>query len=203
MEPPQAASKTASAPASAAPAGDLKACGLRPTRSQNTSCNTGTTAPQTPGCLPHTSVMCYSSTQDLSPFEGSHHFCERPSPGLGSQTTIPAREAPRSPAPEDVVLCPEREESFSEPEEGQPREQEVPPPATDKGEEVRSPPPPQLRPPPLRSGLALLQVIPCPLLLDTLPVCLDLPAGAQECAPPATALPLVPFSALPEHPDVA
>ncbi|MGH0146707.1 UNVERIFIED_CONTAM: hypothetical protein FKN15_056779 [Acipenser sinensis] len=64
----------------------------------------------------------------------------------------------------------------SESEEGQPREREVPPPATDKGEEVRSPPPPQPRPPPLRSGPALLQVIPCPLLLDTLPVCLDLPA---------------------------
>ncbi|MGH0139059.1 UNVERIFIED_CONTAM: hypothetical protein FKN15_068143 [Acipenser sinensis] len=91
-------------------------------------------------------------------------------------SAVPARETPRSPAPEDVVLCPEREESFPEPEEGQPREREVPPPATDKGEEVRRPPPPQPRPPPLRSGPALLQVIPCPLLLDTLPVCLDLPA---------------------------
>ncbi|MGH0143090.1 UNVERIFIED_CONTAM: hypothetical protein FKN15_077718 [Acipenser sinensis] len=91
-------------------------------------------------------------------------------------SAVPAREAPRSPAPEDVVLCPEQEESFPESEEGQPREREVPPPATDKGEEVRSPPPPQPRPPPLRSGPALLQVIPCPLLLDTLPVCLDLPA---------------------------
>ncbi|MGH0158262.1 UNVERIFIED_CONTAM: hypothetical protein FKN15_035119 [Acipenser sinensis] len=91
-------------------------------------------------------------------------------------SAVPAREAPRSPAPEDVVLCPEQEESFPESEEGQPREREVPPLATDKGEEVRSPPPPQPRPPPLRSGPALLQVIPCPLLLDTLPVCLDLPA---------------------------
>ncbi|MGH0155422.1 UNVERIFIED_CONTAM: hypothetical protein FKN15_029802 [Acipenser sinensis] len=91
-------------------------------------------------------------------------------------SAVPAREAPRSPAPEDVVLCPEWEESFPESEEGQPREREVPPPATDKGEEGRSPPPPQPRPPPLRSGPALLQVIPCPLLLDTLPVCLDLPA---------------------------
>ncbi|MGH0122340.1 UNVERIFIED_CONTAM: hypothetical protein FKN15_055100 [Acipenser sinensis] len=91
-------------------------------------------------------------------------------------SAVPAREAPQSPAPEDVVLCPEQEESFPESEEGQPREREVPPPATDKGEEGRSPPPPQPRPPPLRSGPALLQVIPCPLLLDTLPVCLDLPA---------------------------
>ncbi|MGH0155423.1 UNVERIFIED_CONTAM: hypothetical protein FKN15_029803 [Acipenser sinensis] len=82
-------------------------------------------------------------------------------------SAVPAREAPQSPAPEDVVLCPEQEESFPEPEEGQPREREVPPPATDKGEEVRRPPPPQPRPPPLRSGPALLQVIPCPLLLDT------------------------------------
>ncbi|MGH0118349.1 UNVERIFIED_CONTAM: hypothetical protein FKN15_047754 [Acipenser sinensis] len=91
-------------------------------------------------------------------------------------SAVPAREAPRSPAPEDVVLCPEQEESFPESEEGQLWEREVPPPATDKGKEVRSPPPPQPRPPPLRSGPALLQVIPCPLLLDTLPVCLDLPA---------------------------
>ncbi|MGH0159363.1 UNVERIFIED_CONTAM: hypothetical protein FKN15_037325 [Acipenser sinensis] len=95
-------------------------------------------------------------------------------------SAVPVREAPRSPAPEDVVLCPEWEESFPEPEEGQPREQEVPPPATDKGEEVRSPPSPQPRPPPLRSGPALLQVIPCPLLLDTLPVCLDLPVLDME-----------------------
>ncbi|MGH0178129.1 UNVERIFIED_CONTAM: hypothetical protein FKN15_076763 [Acipenser sinensis] len=94
----------------------------------------------------------------------------------GTAVCSPGERSPRSPAPEDVVLCPEREESFPEPEEGQPREREVPPPATDKGEEVRSPPPPQPGPPPLRSGPALLQVIPCPLLLDTLPVCLDLPA---------------------------
>ncbi|RXM98513.1 hypothetical protein EOD39_13036 [Acipenser ruthenus] len=50
-----------------------------------------------------------------------------------------AREAPRSPAPEELVLCPEREE---ESEEGEPMEQEVQPRerevlllATDKGME--------------------------------------------------------------------
>ncbi|MGH0117246.1 UNVERIFIED_CONTAM: hypothetical protein FKN15_032213 [Acipenser sinensis] len=89
-------------------------------------------------------------------------------------SAAPAREALRSPSPEEMVLCPERE-SFPEPEEGQPREQEVPPLATDKGKEVRSPPTPQPRPPPQRSSLALPGAVLCPLLLDTLLVCLDLP----------------------------
>ncbi|MGH0192231.1 UNVERIFIED_CONTAM: hypothetical protein FKN15_010399 [Acipenser sinensis] len=47
--------------------------------------------------------------------------------------------------------------------------------ATDKGEEVRIPLPPQPRPPPLRSSPVLLGVVPCPKLLDTLPECPDLP----------------------------
>ncbi|MGH0140656.1 UNVERIFIED_CONTAM: hypothetical protein FKN15_023268 [Acipenser sinensis] len=42
-------------------------------------------------------------------------------------------------------------------------------------EEVKSIPPPQPRPPPLRSSSAPLRPVPHPLLLDTLPVFLDLP----------------------------
>ncbi|MGH0119987.1 UNVERIFIED_CONTAM: hypothetical protein FKN15_060544 [Acipenser sinensis] len=41
--------------------------------------------------------------------------------------------------------------------------------------EAKSIPPPQPRPPPLRSSLALLRQVPRPLLVDTLPVFLDLP----------------------------
>ncbi|MGH0125136.1 UNVERIFIED_CONTAM: hypothetical protein FKN15_075705 [Acipenser sinensis] len=88
----------------------------------------------------------------------------------------PAREALWSPAPVEMVLCTEREESFPEPEEGQLREQEVPLLATHKGKEMGSPPPPQQKQPPLRSSPVLPGTVPCPLLLETLPVCLDLPA---------------------------
>ncbi|MGH0128133.1 UNVERIFIED_CONTAM: hypothetical protein FKN15_033574 [Acipenser sinensis] len=44
-----------------------------------------------------------------------------------------------------------------------------------RGEDGRSIPPPQPRPPPLQSSSALLRPVPQPLLLDTLPVFLDLP----------------------------
>ncbi|MGH0175128.1 UNVERIFIED_CONTAM: hypothetical protein FKN15_073139 [Acipenser sinensis] len=44
-----------------------------------------------------------------------------------------------------------------------------------EGEEGRSIPPPQPRPPPVQSSSALLRPVPQPLLLDTLPVFLDLP----------------------------
>ncbi|MGH0131709.1 UNVERIFIED_CONTAM: hypothetical protein FKN15_047540 [Acipenser sinensis] len=100
-------------------------------------------------------------------------------------SAAPAREAPESPTPEELLQGEKEEETIPEPEE------------------VSTTPPPQLQPTNPEEDLALVSAVPCPLLLDTLPVCLDLPAGAQECAPPATALHLVPFSALPEHPDVA
>ncbi|MGH0168882.1 UNVERIFIED_CONTAM: hypothetical protein FKN15_055677 [Acipenser sinensis] len=157
-----------------------------------------------------------------------------------------ARVATQSPEPEE-----------EEPPLPEPRGEEPPLPEP-RGEEVKSRPPPQPRPPPLQSSSALLRPVPQPLLLDTLPVFLDLPVldleprslqhwpqkhtsttaptttptvqfgaaasspstvapghpaglprppcagpGAQESAALATALPLVPCSALPEHPDVA
>ncbi|MGH0170678.1 UNVERIFIED_CONTAM: hypothetical protein FKN15_069997 [Acipenser sinensis] len=43
-------------------------------------------------------------------------------------------------------------------------------------EGMRKLPPPQPRPPPLKTSPVLPAMIPYPLLLDTLPVCLDLPA---------------------------
>ncbi|MGH0134900.1 UNVERIFIED_CONTAM: hypothetical protein FKN15_004466 [Acipenser sinensis] len=49
------------------------------------------------------------------------------------------------------------------------------PPLPEPREEVKSIPPPQPRPPPLRSSSAPLRPVPHPLLLDTLPVFLDLP----------------------------
>ncbi|MGH0159041.1 UNVERIFIED_CONTAM: hypothetical protein FKN15_067466 [Acipenser sinensis] len=71
--------------------------------------------------------------------------------------------APQSPEPEGEELpLPE------------PRGEEPPLPEP-RGEEGRSIPPPQPRPPPLQSSSALLRPVPQPLLLDTLPVFLDLP----------------------------
>ncbi|MGH0149833.1 UNVERIFIED_CONTAM: hypothetical protein FKN15_035461 [Acipenser sinensis] len=83
-------------------------------------------------------------------------------------SAVPAREAPRSPAPEDVVLCPEREESFPEPEEGQPRERQG-----GGGEEPTSTTTPTTTPA-IRSGTAAGD--PVPFAPGHLPVCLDLPA---------------------------
>ncbi|MGH0127446.1 UNVERIFIED_CONTAM: hypothetical protein FKN15_054637 [Acipenser sinensis] len=56
----------------------------------------------------------------------------------------------------------------------EPRREEPPLPEP-RGEEGKSIPPPQPRSPPLQSSLALLRPVPQPLLLDTLPVFLDLP----------------------------
>ncbi|MGH0165273.1 UNVERIFIED_CONTAM: hypothetical protein FKN15_048920 [Acipenser sinensis] len=61
-----------------------------------------------------------------------------------------------------------------EPPLPEPRGEEPPLPEP-RGEEGRSIPPPQPRPPPLQSSSALLHPVPQPLLLDTLPVFLDLP----------------------------
>ncbi|MGH0159644.1 UNVERIFIED_CONTAM: hypothetical protein FKN15_072632 [Acipenser sinensis] len=48
--------------------------------------------------------------------------------------------------------------------------------AENKGEEVKKIPPPQPQPPLLKTSPVLLGTVPCPLLMDTLPVCPDLPA---------------------------
>ncbi|MGH0183051.1 UNVERIFIED_CONTAM: hypothetical protein FKN15_011031 [Acipenser sinensis] len=61
-----------------------------------------------------------------------------------------------------------------EPPLPEPRREEPPLPEP-RGEEVKSRPPPQPLPPPLRSSSALLCPVPQPLFLDTLPVFLDLP----------------------------
>ncbi|MGH0142423.1 UNVERIFIED_CONTAM: hypothetical protein FKN15_037656 [Acipenser sinensis] len=42
-------------------------------------------------------------------------------------------------------------------------------------EEVKCPAPPQPRPPPQQSSPALVGTVPCPVLVDTLPECMDLP----------------------------
>ncbi|MGH0137316.1 UNVERIFIED_CONTAM: hypothetical protein FKN15_069952 [Acipenser sinensis] len=70
--------------------------------------------------------------------------------------------APQSPEPEG-----------EEPPLPEPRGEELLLP--EPREEVKSIPPPQPQPPPLRSSSAPLRPVPHPLLLDTLPVFLDLP----------------------------
>ncbi|MGH0126249.1 UNVERIFIED_CONTAM: hypothetical protein FKN15_000503 [Acipenser sinensis] len=67
-----------------------------------------------------------------------------------------------------------RRQRGEEPPLPEPRGEEPPLPEP-RGEEGRSIPPPQPRPPPLQSSSALLHPVPQPLLLDTLPVFLDLP----------------------------
>ncbi|MGH0128555.1 UNVERIFIED_CONTAM: hypothetical protein FKN15_040255 [Acipenser sinensis] len=93
-----------------------------------------------------------------------------------------AREAQQSPAPEELGKGRE-EESIPKPEEVEPW-QSPEPPAAIKGEEVLSPdpeevksaPPPQLHPATPEARPALVSAVPCPLVLDALSVCLDLPA---------------------------
>ncbi|MGH0127518.1 UNVERIFIED_CONTAM: hypothetical protein FKN15_064754 [Acipenser sinensis] len=94
-----------------------------------------------------------------------------------------AKEAQQSPAPGELLLGQRREEeSVPVPEEVEPW-LSLEPPAAIKGEKVLSPepeevksaPPPQLQPPTPEEYPALVSAVPCPLLLDTLPVCLDLP----------------------------
>ncbi|MGH0118111.1 UNVERIFIED_CONTAM: hypothetical protein FKN15_043611 [Acipenser sinensis] len=76
-------------------------------------------------------------------------------------SAAPAREAPESPAPEKL--------------QGEQEEETVPEP-----EEVSTTPPPQLQPTTPEEDPALVSAVPCPLLLDTLPVFLDLPVLGLE-----------------------
>ncbi|MGH0129883.1 UNVERIFIED_CONTAM: hypothetical protein FKN15_023060 [Acipenser sinensis] len=76
-------------------------------------------------------------------------------------SAAPAREAPESPAPEKL--------------QGEQEEETVPEP-----EEVSTTPPPQLQTTTPEEDPALVSAVPCPLLLDTLPVFLDLPAFGLE-----------------------
>ncbi|MGH0145505.1 UNVERIFIED_CONTAM: hypothetical protein FKN15_040451 [Acipenser sinensis] len=77
------------------------------------------------------------------------------------------REAPLSPAPEGEVL-------LSPAPEGE---------ATIKVEEVKKIPPPQPRPPPLKTSPAPDGAVPQPVLLDTLPECPDLQLLGLEIKP--------------------
>ncbi|MGH0172713.1 UNVERIFIED_CONTAM: hypothetical protein FKN15_000869 [Acipenser sinensis] len=76
-------------------------------------------------------------------------------------SAAPAREAPELPAPEKLQ-GEQEEETVSEPEE------------------VSTTPPPQLQATTPEEDPALVSAVPCPLLLDTLPVFLDLPALGLE-----------------------
>ncbi|MGH0150805.1 UNVERIFIED_CONTAM: hypothetical protein FKN15_043293 [Acipenser sinensis] len=77
-------------------------------------------------------------------------------------SAAPVREAPESPAPEELLQGEQEEETVPEPEE------------------VSTTPPPQLQPTTPEEDPALVSAVPCPLLLDTLPVFLDLPALGLE-----------------------
>ncbi|MGH0125522.1 UNVERIFIED_CONTAM: hypothetical protein FKN15_043372 [Acipenser sinensis] len=83
----------------------------------------------------------------------------------GAQRPLPEPRGEEPPLPEP---------RGEEPPLPEPRGEEPPLPEP-RGEEPRSIPPPQPRPPPLQSNSALLRPVPQPLLLDTLPVFLDLP----------------------------
>ncbi|MGH0155220.1 UNVERIFIED_CONTAM: hypothetical protein FKN15_048462 [Acipenser sinensis] len=74
---------------------------------------------------------------------------------------------PELPAPERKPAVPElqQELQLSEEEELQLSEEE----------ELKCPAPPQPRPPPQQSSPALMGMVPCPVLVDTLLECLDLP----------------------------
>ncbi|MGH0140779.1 UNVERIFIED_CONTAM: hypothetical protein FKN15_035281 [Acipenser sinensis] len=91
---------------------------------------------------------------------------ELPEP-RGEELLLPeprGEELPPLPEPRGEELPPLPEPRGEEPSLPEPR-----------GEEGRSIPPPQPRPPPLQSSSALLRPVPHPLLLDPLPVFLDLP----------------------------
>ncbi|MGH0186491.1 UNVERIFIED_CONTAM: hypothetical protein FKN15_021700 [Acipenser sinensis] len=83
-----------------------------------------------------------------------------------------AGEAALSPEPEGVELPPGEPEGVELPSR-EPEGVELP---SQEPEGVKKLPPPQPRPPPLKTSPVLPGMVPCPLLLDTLPVCLDLPA---------------------------
>ncbi|MGH0127650.1 UNVERIFIED_CONTAM: hypothetical protein FKN15_071805 [Acipenser sinensis] len=93
----------------------------------------------------------------------------------GEELPLPEPRGEELPLPEprgeELPLPEPRGEELPLPE---PRREEPPLPEP-RGEEVKSRPPPQPRPPPLQSSSALLRPVPQPLLLDTLPVFLDLP----------------------------
>ncbi|MGH0139579.1 UNVERIFIED_CONTAM: hypothetical protein FKN15_043058, partial [Acipenser sinensis] len=106
----------------------------------------------------------------------------------GEEPPLPEPRGEEPPLPEppegDRALSPPlAEPSGEEPPLPEPSGEEPPlpepsgeePPLPEPRGEAKSIPPPQPRPPPLRSSPASLRPVPRPLLLDTLPVFLDLP----------------------------
>ncbi|MGH0151019.1 UNVERIFIED_CONTAM: hypothetical protein FKN15_058416 [Acipenser sinensis] len=85
---------------------------------------------------------------------------------------LPAPE--RKPAVQELQLSEEEELPPSEPEGEDPPElqQEL---QLNEEEELTCPAPPQPRPAPQQSSPALVGTVPCPVLVDTLPECMDLP----------------------------
>ncbi|MGH0157963.1 UNVERIFIED_CONTAM: hypothetical protein FKN15_053551 [Acipenser sinensis] len=81
---------------------------------------------------------------------------------------LPAPE--RKPAVQELQLSEEEELPPSEPEG-----EELPELQLYEEEELMCPAPPQPRPPPQQSSPAQVGTVPCPVLVDTLPECLDLP----------------------------
>ncbi|MGH0166865.1 UNVERIFIED_CONTAM: hypothetical protein FKN15_051861 [Acipenser sinensis] len=93
----------------------------------------------------------------------------------GEEPPLPEPRGEEPPLPEPRGEEPPLPEPRGEePPLPEPRGEEPPLPEP-RGKEGRRIPPPQPRPPPLQSSLALLCPVPQPLLLDTLPVFLDLP----------------------------
>ncbi|MGH0140554.1 UNVERIFIED_CONTAM: hypothetical protein FKN15_023222 [Acipenser sinensis] len=99
----------------------------------------------------------------IAPRKGVYSFCFHVVKVYNRQTIQPRGEEPPLPEPRG-----------EEPPLPEPRGEEPPLPEP-RGEEGESIPPLQPRPPPLQSSSVLLHPVPQPLLLDTLPVFLDLP----------------------------
>ncbi|MGH0144897.1 UNVERIFIED_CONTAM: hypothetical protein FKN15_039244 [Acipenser sinensis] len=111
-----------------------------------------------------------------------------PAPQQESRVPEPEPEVqalePELPAPERKSAVPELQQQL------QLSEEELLPPPEPEGEELPElqqelqlyeeeelmcPAPPQPRPPPQQSSPALVGTVPCPVLVDTLPECMDLP----------------------------
>ncbi|MGH0140783.1 UNVERIFIED_CONTAM: hypothetical protein FKN15_035285 [Acipenser sinensis] len=85
-----------------------------------------------------------------------------------------------SPAPQQESLLPEPELQAREPELPAPERKPAVPELQQElqlyeEEELKCPAPPQPRPPPQQSSPALVGTVPCPVLVDTMPECMDLP----------------------------
>ncbi|MGH0130675.1 UNVERIFIED_CONTAM: hypothetical protein FKN15_070393 [Acipenser sinensis] len=101
-------------------------------------------------------------------------------PAPQQETLVPEPE-PELQTLEPELPAPERKPSVPDPAVLS-EEEELPPPEPEgeelqlyEEEELKCPAPPQPRPPPQQSSPALMGTVPCPVLIDTLPECMDLP----------------------------